>query len=1679
MKSIIKRNSRSVISILLSVCMLVSCMTVSLIMTDAAQTSQQSATGAKATTDETGAMINNDTANDKGAAAKTDAVGAAAESGSTGASATDRAVGAKAGSDTVGAISYYLLMGSDNNPTTWTKNFSATRSGTTYTATIPSSDITQGSNFYLALSSSTSYTNEFNQKTNESGSDIAAANKSGSGFSWNGVTSYNYNGTTYYSAGYCCSTVISGNYTVTYNSSSRVFTVTAPSETTYAVTFNSGTGGMVVAGSTTVNAGGTASVNVGSTTATTITATPSSGYTFDKWTVSGTTSSVTLGNTTSASTTVTASDAGAIITASFKEVSTTTRTIYFDNSTANWSQPYAFAWVEGGASYLGAWPGTKMTKVKGEANVWSVEVSTDAIKIIFNDGTGTTNPKDKTEDLTIPIPTDDPTDDKDEFYNHNTSTAGQGRWKKYTKSKSSNHFEASLGTTVTGNTNLYSDINATFYDYYTDSECASSWYSDITPDEGWISDNCTRNPYTQFNTSLSEYADKNSIQFPMYFLAEYYKANGETTESYHSQQYYHEGWSGGEWDAGGFINDSNSFGKNNNDTALTGLSGKKLDGNIHHYKSGAENENGVVMAMFDPDWLTSRTGYTNNNALATIVDTKFPVRRTTKGGTVTGVTKLYVKPNGWENDNCVIDAYFFDDNDQHSWASFPDSGDLRGVDIPSWATKVIFVRRLSTTGHQTSFDSKERQSVDITLEKSGSNSKNVYTFDENWTNAKSNFTSSLDSSLDGVTTTGGQTYYTFDSTDANDNVWFTNVTSPSSGMTLEYGAGKSNGIKNGFNGTYSFLPFDGTRGIDQKGKDLGFGMKLEIDFTLGQGGKVNDMDQVFEFSGDDDLWVFIDDQLVLDLGGAHSRVEGSINFADKTLSLPNNKNIQSLMNKTSATRNTSFDIKNDDPNIVHTMTLYYMERGLHESNLKFGFSFTPVGNSFDAEEKIDTSSVNRGLQAAVENAAKNDGITVTHMTRDSASSDYTIAKEKKYTLSDGTSDPITTDSTGTYSLNKDIDATFVDQFTKGNYFKLTTENKDTNVYQYDTKLVSVTDTVTNQTKNITDGNTFEFLTTKTSPGALDATKIKAVFRSTLSTKNLIVTKNIASITDPDEEAEFTYKLYVDIDGEKKDKDYAQYPMTYTKNGTVYTLDASDGYIFKLKQNEVAIFNGIPEGALVKLEETNPGDYIFSSIAVKNSKNENVSTTEVSGSNAVTFTLSDNDTATVKNTPYNYVLTYVYTSRLWERQTYTVSGYFTKKDFYDTENTDGYVQLATVKDDTTSQECLGLKFANTPRQEVFLANNGPFEDNFRKVLKWKYDEAEVKYYDKNKQLSVTINAKEEHDEIVDIYLQIPFGIEYTSNGYKLTGDTQDGCPVKGDILKPHFTTLYETTYILNNEDLNDPIYLEVPPAIIDGGNKKYFSYWSMKDEYGVEIERCYNVKLNYVFWLEKTFATPVYESTSYDSHQMAVVDKDFATIQWLENSRNQWNMNGGGDIVKNTWKLQGDRIIADFVLSYNYQNVMLHDYANKYKTGLIIETLDELGVNETGSYYTKPNNATEGSDNYKAIYHNKAADEGKTGATTMIKIYLDSGSKTGASGNYMISEVDTATLDNKSRIEYYYTIANIKHTDGSETTRKNYVYRAYSYLYNAETKQVLLMSDPTYFTIYDIASIYCDAARGNY
>ena len=409
---------------------------------------------------------------------------------------------------------------------------------------------------------------------------------------------------------------------------------------------------------------------------------------------------------------------------------------------------------------------------------------------------------------------------------------------------------------------------------------------------------------------------------------------------------------------------------------------------------------------------------------------------------------------------------------------------------------------------------------------------------------------------------------------------------------LHYGKNLENGVKNGYNADYGFFPFDKHGNNDGYGKDLAFGMKLEINFTLGENGQIKGTDghfhdQKFDFSGDDDLWVYIDDQLVLDLGGDHSKTIGSINFHDRSLTYSPDPNT------TLGSKKTTFTINNNDTSKVHKMTLFYLERGMQESNLKFGFSFIPVANQFVATESLSTEGINEGLKSVVETAAANDKITVKHETAKAENGSYSAAQNKTYKL-EGDDNNHSTGNTGTYNLGNGDKATFVAQFDDGegddetlspqpDYFKLTTTSASGNVFKYNTVLNSVTDLVMEQhvTQLGTDKNIFKFRSLKTPKNSLDATDIQADFVSTISTKNIIISKSILGYSDPDKE--FTVHVQLDIDGDGTKYSFNDYALKYIKNGVESNMTAGT---FTLKQDEVAIIQGIPEGAKVKISEEN-------------------------------------------------------------------------------------------------------------------------------------------------------------------------------------------------------------------------------------------------------------------------------------------------------------------------------------------------------------------------------------------------------------------------------------------------------------------------------------------------------------
>lgn len=141
--------------------------------------------------------------------------------------------------------------------------------------------------------------------------------------------------------------------------------------------------------------------------------------------------------------------------------------------------------------------------------------------------------------------------------------------------------------------------------------------------------------------------------------------------------------------------------------------------------------------------------------------------------------------------------------------------------------------------------------------------------------------------------------------------------------------------------TPCFTPF----GNDTKDNKYSFGMNLGADFYMPKDGKVNNQDMVFDFTGDDDVWVFIDGVLVLDLGGIHQALGGKINFAtgkiiyDKT---------QRYGNPPATTITEAFanagEKWNSKPYETHHLSFFYLERGDGGSNCKISFNL-PVKTS--------------------------------------------------------------------------------------------------------------------------------------------------------------------------------------------------------------------------------------------------------------------------------------------------------------------------------------------------------------------------------------------------------------------------------------------------------------------------------------------------------------------------------------------------------------------------------------------------------------------------------------------------------------------------------------------------------------------------------------------------------------
>ena len=191
--------------------------------------------------------------------------------------------------------------------------------------------------------------------------------------------------------------------------------------------------------------------------------------------------------------------------------------------------------------------------------------------------------------------------------------------------------------------------------------------------------------------------------------------------------------------------------------------------------------------------------------------------------------------------------------------------------------------------------------------------------------------------------------------------------------------------------SYGYFPFNETANPGVASTyNYGFGTKLQMDFTLTDDGMVETDNVVdgqkvktnikFFFSGDDDVWVFIDGQLALDVGGAHGKVSGLLEFgATKTEDGKEKNSVTAYVSKvkqggTSGSDQDKNSVKSvtyngEDINFYaqgttltfdkgqkHTLTMYYMERGMWESNMAVAFNF-PDNNELQVQKEVDLTNV--------------------------------------------------------------------------------------------------------------------------------------------------------------------------------------------------------------------------------------------------------------------------------------------------------------------------------------------------------------------------------------------------------------------------------------------------------------------------------------------------------------------------------------------------------------------------------------------------------------------------------------------------------------------------------------------------------------------------------------------------
>ncbi len=367
-----------------------------------------------------------------------------------------------------------------------------------------------------------------------------------------------------------------------------------------------------------------------------------------------------------------------------------------------------------------------------------------------------------------------------------------------------------------------------------------------------------------------------------------------------------------------------------------------------------------------------------------------------------------------------------------------------------------------------------------------------------------------------------------------------------------------------------------------------------------------DNDIVFNFSGDDDLWIYVDGKLALDIGGSHGQASGSINFTDGTITV-NDRFVMNYNggddgkgwlygdNRSNATTDASW-LKFDDPNETHVMTVFYMERGLYDSNLSISYNFIPVDltqkNGLTVENEVDLSEVNDGF-----NLKENDFSFNYDVYDVTANNNNLLFPNGEITITGNGGKNASLEQDGATGNTIRGDEIKVAQ-KPNSYFNTSYTLKDTNEHEISSS------TGKSDSYNVTDGkndagstsdNTFVLDNLSNSCGCDNSEKasllVTASFVNKPKVTSIVIGKNDSSVAYDDNNTYTFTVTYSKLLGVERNGFFdGTYVITDTRDGSTKTATTSNGEI-TIHAYETATITGVPVDSNIKISEKDTGNYI--------------------------------------------------------------------------------------------------------------------------------------------------------------------------------------------------------------------------------------------------------------------------------------------------------------------------------------------------------------------------------------------------------------------------------------------------------------------------------------------------------